>query len=75
MSVTRFKPNGIIAALVGIWFTLLVNAQAASENTLFDFSAATNVPAWQIVNDDVMGGASTSSFSPTRDTVDGSFAE
>jgi hypothetical protein len=66
MSVTRFKPNCIIAALVGIWFALLVNAPAASENTLFDFSAATNLPVWQIVNDDVMGGSSTSSFNLTN---------
>lgn len=33
--------------------------------TLFDFSCATNV-AWQIVNDDVMGGVSTSRFEVTN---------
>jgi monofunctional biosynthetic peptidoglycan transglycosylase len=39
-----------------------MNADAASEKTLFDFQAATNPPAWQIVNDDVMGGVSASRF-------------
>jgi len=39
-----------------------MNADAASEKVLFDFQAATNSPAWQIVNDDVMGGVSTSQF-------------
>ena len=34
----------------------------AAEKTLFDFTTATNSPAWQIVNDDVMGGISTSRF-------------
>ena len=39
-----------------------MNADAASEKVLFDFTTATNSPAWQIVNDDVMGGVSTSQF-------------
>ena len=43
-----------------------MNADAASEKTLFDFSTATNAPAWQVVNDDVMGGVSTSRFSVTN---------
>ncbi|HNU50930.1 MAG TPA: CIA30 family protein [Verrucomicrobiota bacterium] len=63
---TRLKPNCILAALAGVGFALLVNAQAASEMTLFEFSAATNTPAWQITNDDVMGGVSTSSFRVTN---------
>jgi hypothetical protein len=29
---------------------------------MFDFQTSTNTPAWQIVNDDVMGGVSTSQF-------------
>ncbi|HTY88094.1 MAG TPA: CIA30 family protein [Candidatus Acidoferrum sp.] len=65
MFLIRFKLNCVIAALAGFWFTLPVDAQTASEKTLFDFSAATNA-AWQIVNDDVMGGVSTSSFSMTN---------
>jgi NADH dehydrogenase [ubiquinone] 1 alpha subcomplex assembly factor 1 len=39
-----------------------VDANAASEKILFDFQASSDFPAWQIVNDDVMGGASTSRF-------------
>ncbi|MGO8696613.1 MAG: CIA30 family protein [Limisphaerales bacterium] len=39
-----------------------MNAQAASHKILFDFQAQTNPPAWQIVNDDVMGGVSKSRF-------------
>jgi len=35
---------------------------AASDRILFDFQTATNQPAWQIINDDVMGGVSTSRF-------------
>jgi monofunctional biosynthetic peptidoglycan transglycosylase len=47
-------------ALTGLAITM--NTYAASERTLFDFQAPTNSPAWQIVNDDVMGGVSTSRF-------------
>jgi monofunctional biosynthetic peptidoglycan transglycosylase len=39
-----------------------MNADAACDKTLFDFSTAANTAAWQIVNDDVMGGVSTSQF-------------
>ena len=39
-----------------------MNADTASQKTLFDFQAATNSTAWQVVNDDVMGGVSTSKF-------------
>ena len=46
--------------LTGLAITM--NTHAASERMLFDFQAPTNSPAWQIVNDDVMGGVSTSRF-------------
>jgi len=39
-----------------------MNAETASDKILFDFATATNSSAWQIVNDDVMGGVSTSRF-------------
>ena len=39
-----------------------MNADAAVEKILFNFQTATNSPAWQVVNDDVMGGVSTSQF-------------
>jgi monofunctional biosynthetic peptidoglycan transglycosylase len=63
VSVLRFSLNWIIAMLAWICFALIVNADAVADKTLFDFSTATNAPGWQIVNDEVMGGVSTSSFS------------
>jgi monofunctional biosynthetic peptidoglycan transglycosylase len=39
-----------------------MNADAAAEKIIFDFRTATNSPAWQVVNDDVMGGVSTGRF-------------
>lgn len=39
-----------------------MNTPFFTHKTLFDFSTATNVAAWQIVNDDVMGGISRSRF-------------
>jgi monofunctional biosynthetic peptidoglycan transglycosylase len=43
-----------------------MNTYGASDQTLFDFQTATNTAAWQVVNDDVMGGVSASSFSLTN---------
>ena len=48
--------------LLGVCLTLTTNADAASERMLFDFRSRTNSEGWQIVNDDVMGGVSTSQF-------------
>jgi len=39
-----------------------MKADPASDKILFDFQSMTNTAAWQIVNDDVMGGVSTSRF-------------
>ncbi|MCL4179448.1 MAG: CIA30 family protein [Verrucomicrobia bacterium] len=39
-----------------------MNAQSESPKVLFDFSQVTHAPVWQIVNDDVMGGVSSSRF-------------
>ena len=50
------------AALAWTCFAITMKADAASDLILFDFQTATNHPAWQIVNDDVMGGVSTSRF-------------
>jgi len=44
----------------------VMNTYAAVEKTLFDFQTTTNTAAWQVVNDDVMGGVSTSSFRLTN---------
>ena len=59
-----FRPTCLLAAFAWLCLTAIVNA-AASEKVLFDF-ANTNAPAWQVVNDDVMGGVSTSRFSVTN---------
>ena len=50
------------AALAWTFLAITMKADAASDRILFDFQTATNHPAWQIVNDDVMGGVSTSRF-------------
>ena len=39
-----------------------MKADTATYKTLFDYQAATNSPTWEVVNDDVMGGVSTSQF-------------
>ena len=50
------------AMLAWICLTLTMNAETTSDKILFDFTTNTDSPAWQIVNDDVMGGVSTSRF-------------
>ena len=54
--------------LIQTAFLLLfaMHADAATEKIVYDFQNATNAPAWQVVNDDVMGGISTSSFRLTN---------
>ncbi len=54
------------AMLAWACLPLTMNAETASAKILFDFTTATNSPAWQIVNDDVMGGVSTSRFQLTN---------
>ena len=55
---TLLRHNAALA-----WTCLAITMKAdAAEKILFDFQTATNHPAWQIVNDDVMGGVSTSRF-------------
>jgi len=39
-----------------------MKADTITNHTLFDFQIATNSPAWEVVNDNVMGGVSTSQF-------------
>jgi monofunctional biosynthetic peptidoglycan transglycosylase len=39
-----------------------MNPQAGSDKVLFTFQSTTDHAAWQVVNDDVMGGVSTSQF-------------
>jgi monofunctional biosynthetic peptidoglycan transglycosylase len=62
MSIPSTNSVRHIAALSWMCLALTMNTDAASEKLLFDFQATTNSPTWQVVNDDVMGGVSTSQF-------------
>ena len=46
-----------------------MNTHAAADKFVFDFQTATNTAAWQVVNDDVMGGVSASGFHLTNDVA------
>jgi monofunctional biosynthetic peptidoglycan transglycosylase len=52
----------LIPALALTSLSITMKADTAANKTLFDFLASTNSPAWEVVNDDVMGGVSTSQF-------------
>jgi monofunctional biosynthetic peptidoglycan transglycosylase len=64
--MTRFKPSCVIATLAWISFAPDMNPDAIPEKAVFDSSKATNASAWEVVNDGVMGGVSTSSISMTN---------
>jgi len=63
-----FPPRTAPRLLIPTAFALLLamNTNAAADKILFDFQTATNTAAWQVVNDDVMGGVSTSSIRLTN---------
>ena len=52
----------LIPVLALTFIAMTMKADTSTNKTLFDFQAATNLPAWEVVNDDVMGGVSTSQF-------------
>jgi len=52
----------LIPALALTALASTMKADTATNKTLFDFQAATDSPTWEVVNDDVMGGVSTSQF-------------
>ncbi len=58
--LTTFARRITLLALTSLAITM--NADTATNKTLFDFQATTHAPAWEVVNDDVMGGVSTSRF-------------
>jgi len=62
ITVNPSAPCRQAAVLLLSCLAIAMNTHAASDKTLFDFTTTTNSPAWQIVNDDVMGGVSTSRF-------------
>ena len=54
----------LVPASLSLLFAM--NSHAATDKIVYDFQNTTNTAAWQIVNDDVMGGISTSSFRLTN---------
>jgi hypothetical protein len=50
----------------GLSLLFTMNIHAATDKIVYDFQNTTNTTAWQVVNDDVMGGISTSSFRLTN---------
>ena len=59
--------GAIFLATIGIFGI----TESLNENkiTLFDFSNTSNISKWRIVNDDVMGGISTSSFERDKNGI------
>lgn len=62
MGSIPFNLARVIPALMVTSLALTLNADSAATRTLFDFRTATRSHAWDVVNDDVMGGVSTSRF-------------
>ena len=62
MTSALIKSVPAIIALPLTSMPITMKADTATNKTLFDFQAPTNAPAWEVVNDDVMGGVSTSRF-------------
>ena len=58
--LTNFARLVPVLALTSLNFNM--KADTATNKTLFDFQSVTNSRAWEVVNDDVMGGVSTSQF-------------
>jgi monofunctional biosynthetic peptidoglycan transglycosylase len=61
-------PRTVSRPLIPAALALLIamNTHAAADKIVFDFQTATNTAAWQVVNDDVMGGVSASGFHLTN---------
>jgi NADH dehydrogenase [ubiquinone] 1 alpha subcomplex assembly factor 1 len=62
--VRRAAHRFLVPAGLSLLFTM--NIHAATDKIVYDFQNATNTTTWQVVNDDVMGGESTSSFRLTN---------
>jgi NADH dehydrogenase [ubiquinone] 1 alpha subcomplex assembly factor 1 len=62
--VQRIPHRLLIPTTLALLFAM--DSHAAADRTVYDFQTATNSVAWQVVNDDVMGGVSTSSFRLTN---------
>jgi len=62
---SRLLPLTVVLLFSALLCAQTMKTNPVPERTLFDFAKFTNA-AWQIVNDDVMGGVSTSSFRITN---------
>ena len=60
-TLVRRAPH-LFLILTALALLFAMNTHAATDKTIYDFQNATNAAAWQVVNDDVMGGVSTSRF-------------
>jgi len=61
--MTNLSPSLLpFALLAWICLTLTMNADTTTNRILFDFQAPANASGWEVVNDDVMGGISSSQF-------------
>jgi len=58
--------NWLLLIVGTLFFTMNTNA---ADKIIFDFQTVTNPAAWQVVNDDVMGGMSSSSWRLTDGTA------
>jgi monofunctional biosynthetic peptidoglycan transglycosylase len=61
----RDRRRNRISPLLMLWLLTMTTSAAHADTPLFDFSTETRPGVWQIVNDDVMGGVSTSRFDLT----------
>jgi len=62
--VRRAPHRFLIPTALALFFAM--NTHAATDKIVFDFQTSTNTAAWQIVNDDVMGGVSRSGIRLTN---------
>lgn len=62
----RIRLGNLAAGLGFICLALTMNADTNAVKALFDFQTTTNQAGWQVVNDDVMGGVSRSTFTVTN---------
>ena len=60
-TLVRRAPH-LFLILTALALLFAMNTHAATDKTIYDFQNATNAAAWQVGNDDVMGGVSTSRF-------------
>ena len=67
MPAIKNTPRHFLTALLWFSLTLSMNAAPLSEKLLFDFEGDGSLAPWQVVNDSVMGGLSTSRFQTSPD--------